>query len=161
MSLAVLDIDGVLADVRHRLPYVQRRPKDWRAFFDAAPNDTPLPEGLARAKDLAARGDVVYLTGRPERCRMDTEVWLETHGFPKAIVVMRPDTDRRPARLYKLEEVRRLAKSAEIDVIVDDDRLVVDSLAAAGFTVEYAQWMPESEPQQSSLFEAQEREGRT
>lgn len=31
--LAVFDIDGVLADVRHRLPHVQGRPKDWDAFF--------------------------------------------------------------------------------------------------------------------------------
>ncbi len=74
---------------------------------------------------------------------------------------MRPDTDRRPARLFKLDEVRRLARSAPVDVIVDDDHLVVDALTAAGFTVEHAQWMPETTPQQTSLFDAQEREGRT
>lgn len=161
MGLAVLDIDGVLADVRHRLRHVQRRPKDWDAFFAAATDDAPLSEGLSRATDLAARGEIVYLTGRPERCRQDTETWLAAHGFPSAEVLMRPDTDRRPARLFKLDEVRRLASSAAIDVIVDDDQLVVDSLTAAGFTVEHAQWMHETEPQQTSLFDAQEREGRT
>ena len=36
-GVAVLDIDGVLADVSHRLGHVQRRPKDWDAFFAAAP----------------------------------------------------------------------------------------------------------------------------
>jgi len=161
MGLAVLDIDGVLADVRHRLAHVQRRPKDWDAFFAAAPDDTPLPEGLDRATELAARGGIIYLTGRPERCRLDTETWLAAHGFPRSTLLMRPDTDRRPARMFKLDEVRRLAASGTIDVVVDDDALVVDTLAAAGFTVEHAQWMPETEPQQASLFEAQEREGRT
>ena len=161
MGMAVLDIDGVLADVRHRLTHVQRRPKDWDAFFAAAPDDTPLPEGLDRATELAARGDIVYLTGRPERCRLDTETWLTNHGFPNAHVLMRPDTDRRPARMFKLDEVRRLATSATIDLVVDDDALVVDTLIAAGFRVEHAQWMPETKPQQTSLFDAQEREGRT
>lgn len=161
MGLSVLDIDGVLADVRHRLPHVHRRPKDWDAFFAAALDDAPLPEGLRRASELAEHGDIIYLTGRPERCRSDTESWLAAHGFPVARVLMRPDTDRRPARYFKLDEVRRLAGSATIDVVVDDDQLVVDSLTDAGFSVEHAQWMPETESQQDSLFEAQEREGRT
>ena len=34
--LAIVDIDGVVADVRHRLVHVQSRPKDWDAFFDAS-----------------------------------------------------------------------------------------------------------------------------
>lgn len=161
MGLAIVDIDGVLADVRHRLVHVQRRPKDWDAFFAAAPDDTPLPEGLSRARELADRAELVYLTGRPERCRQDTEAWLAKHGFPYARVLMRPDTDRRPARRFKLDLVRQLSSDAEVDVIVDDDALVVDTLRTAGFAVEHAQWMPESAPQQSSLFDAQEREGRT
>lgn len=161
MGLAIIDIDGVLADVRHRLVHVERRPKDWDAFFAAAPQDTPLAQGLQRAVDLADGSDVVYLTGRPERCRHDTETWLADHGFPRAPVLMRPDRERRPARYFKLDEVRRLARSAEVDVVVDDDRLVVDTLTAAGFVVEHAQWMPESRPQQESLLDAQEREGRT
>ncbi len=161
MGLAVLDIDGVLADVRHRLGHVRRRPKDWDAFFAAAPLDAPLSEGLRRATELAGRGDIVYLTGRPERCRHDTETWLQSNAFPKASVLMRPDTDRRPARLFKLDEVRRLAGTATIDLVVDDDALVVETLIAAGFSVEHAQWMAETEPQQASLFDAQEREGRT
>src|SRR5659263_561226 len=45
--LAVFDIDGVLADVRHRLPHVQARPKDWDAFFAAIGKDPVLPDGLA------------------------------------------------------------------------------------------------------------------
>jgi hypothetical protein len=161
MGLAVLDIDGVLADVRHRLRYVQQRPKDWDAFFAAAPDDAPLADGLERALTLHEHGAIVYLTGRPERCRTDTERWLRQHGFPAAEVLMRPDRDRRPARQFKLDQVRHLAVTSTVDVVIDDDALVVDTLVAAGFTVEHAQWMPEDGPQQASLFDAQEREGRT
>ena len=161
MPWAVVDIDGVIADVRHRLHHVQSRPKDWDAFFAAAPDDGVLPDGLERARELADTCDLVYLTGRPERCRTDTVDWLARHRFPAGELIMRPDTDRRPARLFKVGQVRRLARRQDIHVVVDDDAAVVDALRAEGFPVEHAQWMPESPPQQSSLFDAQEREGRT
>ena len=44
--LAVVDIDGVLADVGHRLHFLDRRPKDWKGFFAAARTDPPHPEGI-------------------------------------------------------------------------------------------------------------------
>ena len=161
MTWAILDVDGVLADVRHRLTYVQSRPKNWDAFFAAAPRDGVLPDGLSRARDLAEKHELVYLTGRPERCRADTDAWLSEHGFPKGHLVMRPDSDRRPARLFKVGQVHRLAKKQEVAVVVDDDEAVVEALRSEGFHVEHAEWMQETEPLQSTLFDAQEREGRT
>ncbi|MHB2023126.1 MAG: phosphatase domain-containing protein, partial [Mycobacteriales bacterium] len=103
VAVVVLDIDGVLADVRHRLRHLDGRRKNWDAFFAAAPADPPLAEGLALATELAANHEVVYLTGRPERCQDDTRSWLRDHGLPPGRLLMRPDTDRRPARLLKLE----------------------------------------------------------
>ena len=161
MSWAVLDVDGVLADVRHRLHHVQSRPKNWDAFFAAAPEDTVLTEGLARAHELAGQHDIVYLTGRPERCRADTLSWLARHGFPDGELVMRADIDRRPARLFKAGQLHRLGQRQEVSVVVDDDGAVVEALREEGYNVEQAAWMDESAPQQDSLFEAQEREGRT
>jgi hypothetical protein len=161
MSWAVLDVDGVLADIRHRLNFVQSKPKNWDAFFNAAPRDGVLPEGLARSTELAVNHDIVYLTGRPERCRDDTLTWLSKHGFPGGELVMRPDTDRRPARVFKAAQLRRLSQRQDVAVVVDDDRAVVDVLLEDGYNVELATWMDESGPQQDSLFEAQEREGRT
>ena len=42
--LAVFDLDGTLADTRHRLHHLERRPADWDAFFAAARDDPPLPD---------------------------------------------------------------------------------------------------------------------
>jgi FMN phosphatase YigB (HAD superfamily) len=70
--LAVFDLDGTLADVRHRLPLLRRRPKDWDGFFAAAPADPPLPDGIALALSSAEDHEIAYVTGRPERCRRDT-----------------------------------------------------------------------------------------
>lgn len=161
MPWAVIDIDGVIADVRHRLHHVTSRPKNWDAFFAAAPEDSVLVDGLHRTRELAQQCDVVYLTGRPERCRQDTLDWLQRHDFPAGELVMRSDSDRRPARLFKVGQARRLATRQAIQIVVDDDAAVVESLRAEGFSVEHAQWMNQDAPHQQSLFDAQEREGRT
>ena len=168
----VLDIDGVLADVRHRVHHVARRPKDWSAFFAAAPADPVLPEGVAVAEQLVDEGlSVVYLTGRPERCRRDTETWLARHGLPDGPLHMRRDRDRRPARMTKLEVLRRLSSAGEVAVVVDDDSAVVDLLRRNGFSVLHATWMDggtvgvdgsdHRSGAQEVLFEAQETDGRT
>ena len=155
--LAVFDLDGTIADVRHRLRFVTQAPRDWDAFFAAAPEDPPLAEGVALARGSAAECEVVYLTGRPERCRADTEAWLAAQGLPDGPLHMRRDDDRRPARRTKLEVLRRMARGRTVRMLVDDDELVCDEAERAGFTVVRARWASTS----TALKDAQEREGRT
>src|SRR3954467_2568573 len=78
--LAVIDLDGVVADVRHRLHHISGSRKNWSAFFAGVGDDDVLPEGRAVLDRLAGDHEIVYLTGRPERTRADTEAWLSTHG---------------------------------------------------------------------------------
>lgn len=155
--LAVFDLDNTLADTAHRQSFLERLPRDWTGFFAAAPQDPPLAEGVELARDKALEYEVVYLTGRPERCRRDTLEWLAAHGLPEGRVFMRRDSDRRGARHTKLETLRRLARDREIHVLVDDDVLVCEDAERAGFTVVRADWADRS----AALEEAQEREGRT
>lgn len=155
--LAVVDIDGVVADVRHRLHHIESRPKDWAAFFAAADADPPLAEGVARVRALAADHDVVYLTGRPEHLRRATEEWLARHGIPGTRLLMRRRGDYRPARVTKADELRRLGRVRDVAIVLDDDPEVCAALRAAGWPVEQATWVPHS----STLRVAQEREGRT
>jgi len=155
--LAVFDLDNTLADTAHRQRFLERRPRDWDAFFAAAPNDPPIPEGIALALSSAEECEVVYLTGRPERCRRDTLEWLAAQGLPKGRVHMRRNGDRRPARLTKLEILRGLARDRTVRVLVDDDELVCADAERAGFTVVRARWAAPS----GELRQAQEGEGRT
>jgi len=156
MSLAVFDIDGVVADVRHRLHHLERRPKDWGGFFAAARDDTPLDEGVALATDLAQRHDVAWLTGRPEWLRATTARWLERYALPAGELFLRGNGDRRPARLYKLGVLRRLA-TQEIAAFVDDDAEVVEAAQLAGYPAVLADWAPRA----PVLRDAQDRLGRT
>jgi phosphoglycolate phosphatase-like HAD superfamily hydrolase len=157
---AVVDIDGVLADVRHRLRHVTGRPKDWPAFFAAAAEDTLLGEGERTVRALAEVYDVVYLSGRPERLRRVTEDWFRRHGLPQGTLLLRPEGDFRPSRIFKVEALRGLAQDRTVVVLVDDDERVLAAAQEAGFDVLPDTWMGVAEDL-PGLREAQEEDGRT
>jgi hypothetical protein len=152
--LAVIDIDGVVADVRHRLHHVHRQ--QWQRFFAAADADPLLAEGAALVADLERGHEIVWLSGRPEWLRPVTVAWLTQHGLPADEVHLRPDGDYRPARVFKLEVLRTLEPRA-IAAFVDDDLQVVDAAIAAGYPAVLADWVPKD----AGLLDAQEHLGRT
>ena len=156
--VAVIDIDGVLADVRHRLHHLRGARKDWRAFFAEVGADPLMDQGHAAATDAAGQGlGIVYLTGRPERCRAETASWLARHGLPAGTLLMRPERDRRPAREYKVQALRELSREREVAWLLDDDGEVVTAVQAAGFPAVLADWTV----REDVLRDAQEGSGRT
>ena len=156
--MAVFDIDGVLADVRHRLHHIESGRRDWDGFFASAPEDPVLADGCQAVRQAVESGlTLIYLTGRPERCRVDTVQWLSAHGLPEGELIMRRDSDRRPARVLKVEALRRIASQAPVAYLVDDDLQVVAAAADAGFAARLADWVPRQDP----LTQAQETLGRT
>jgi len=106
--LAVIDIDGVVADARHRLHLIQGKPRRWDEFFAAAGDDPPLADGVALVRELADDHEIRWLTGRPERNRRLTATWLAAQGLPTEPLLMRPDRDFRPARLTTRDQLRTL-----------------------------------------------------
>lgn len=152
----MFDIDGVVADVRHRLHHVETRPKNWAAFFDAAAADTAISDGVTAVAAAADNSDIVWLTGRPERLRAVTVGWLADHGLPAGRLIMRANRDYRPAPVLKVAELRRISKLG-IAGFVDDDPGVIAAAAAAGFPARLATWVLRGD----ALADAQDREGRT
>lgn len=150
-------MDGVVADVRHRLRHIEKRPKNWAAFFAAAHRDPALRPGVDLVHEYSDDHEIVWLTGRPERLREVTARWFEDHDLPAGRLLMRGDHDRRPAKDYKAFRVRRLAAEGTVAVIVDDDPDVVRRLEREGFPVRLADWVQH----RKSLSRAQERDGRT
>jgi hypothetical protein len=153
--LAVFDIDGVVADVRHRLHHLERH-RSWSRFFAAAHKDTLLPEGAALVGELASRHQIVWLTGRPEWLRETTADWLAEHALPGGEIYLRPHGDYRPASRYKLGVLRSLAPRG-IAAVIDDDDEVIQAARAAGFPAVLADWVPRT----AALRRAQDRDGRT
>lgn len=155
--VAVVDLDGVLADLRHRLHHLEGSARDWDGFFAGIPDDPVLPEGRAVVDRLAPDHDLVYLTGRPERTRAATEAWLRRHRLPHGELIMRRERDRRPARVTKPSLLRRLATRRQVAVVVDDDPEVCAALTRDGWPVLVADWMTWS----PALHSAQEQLGGT
>lgn len=156
MGIAVFDIDGVVADVRHRLHLLERRPKDWPGFFAAAGADPGLAEGIERVLTAAAEYEVVWLTGRPDSLRAVTRRWLADRDLPETELIMRGHRDFRPAPVLKVAELNKL-RGRQVELFVDDDAKVIAAAADAGFPTVLADWM-ESSP---VLSQAQDQAGRT
>lgn len=162
-SLAVFDVDGVVADVRHRVHHLDGPWKDWDAFFDGAHEDPVLDIGAQLVQQLASEHQIVWLTGRPEWLRRVTERWMLDAGLPCDTLFMRPSHDYRPARFYKLDMLRQIEGRHPIGVgsFVDDDPDVIDTVTAAGFPAMLATWVPRNNQVGRTLREAQEKLGRT
>jgi uncharacterized HAD superfamily protein len=155
----VFDIDGVVADVRHRVHYLERgygAHQDWDSFFLAADEDTLLTPGRDLVSELSREHEIVWLTGRPEWIRKITHDWLEQQGLPNGELHMRDDMDFRPAPRYKLSVLRQLS-SRTIAAFIDDDDAVVRAALAAGYPTHLADWVARD----SALREAQDDLGRS
>lgn len=155
MSIAVFDIDGVVADVRHRLHHL-RGYRAWDEFFDEAELDPLLDEGAQRVHAAALEHEIVWLTGRPEWLRNVTEQWMARHGLPCDELHMRGFRDYRPAARYKLAVLQGL-RDRGIALFIDDDADVIDAALADDHPAILAEWVP----REDVLIDAQERLGRT
>jgi phosphoglycolate phosphatase-like HAD superfamily hydrolase len=97
----IFDLDGTLSLDDHRRDYLtDRTPPDWRAYFDACGLDEPNRAAINTLRALVNDGNAVSIwTGRIERTRQITEMWLKTHlgedVFDKILLKMRPDDDFR------------------------------------------------------------------
>jgi hypothetical protein len=135
----ICDLDGTLADCTHRRHYVESKPKDWDAFY-AGVGDDPvnfpvlaLLHKCLGTYDLHSQGvqwEVVFCTGRPERCRDDTEVWLHKYGFEmgkgRYTLLMRKDGDYRADYIVKQEILDNRIGKHKVLFVLDDRQQVVD-----------------------------------
>jgi phosphoglycolate phosphatase-like HAD superfamily hydrolase len=134
----VFDLDGVLSDAASRQHFLKGPQPDWEAFFNAS-GDDPLVDEVAALLGLLAPGLViVLLTARPARVRPKTLGWLRRHKLRWDLLVMRPEGDRRPARVFKQAAVRAVAaKELEVVLCVEDDLRNVEMFRAEGIPALY------------------------
>src|SRR5205085_11743589 len=108
-DIVIVDIDGTIADVRHRLHHIQGpRKKNWKAFFEAMDRDTPIEPIIEQVRDLARTNEIVIITGRPQSYEKRTIAWLEKHGVPFSRLLMRRSGDHRQDFVAKEDLLREL-----------------------------------------------------
>lgn len=97
MDAVIVDMDGTLCDVSSIRHFVAQRPKDFRAFHDAAFDCPPHAEALEYACAHHEAGRVVAIvTSRKYHWEKPTRDWLDRHlSVPYVGPFMRGDDDNR------------------------------------------------------------------
>ena len=119
----IFDMDGTLADIRHRRPLVDTRPRNWPAFQKLAHLD-PCFEPLAvLARSLPLAGHrIILCTGRGEQERPVTETWLAKYRIPHDQLYMRAKKDYRADDVIKAELLACMRADGYHPELAFDDR---------------------------------------
>jgi phosphoglycolate phosphatase-like HAD superfamily hydrolase len=130
-KIVLVDLDGTLADVKHRLHFIRGPKKNWKQFFKKMSEDPPVDEVVQWVRELAEDHSIVVITGRPEEYRKPTTAWLDKHKVPYEAIHMRKDGDRRPDYIIKQEVLDVLDRSS-IALVIDDRPAVCDMWRQSG-----------------------------
>ena len=156
----ICDIDGTIADVRHRLHYIRNedgskkryKDTDWDGFNKACCADAPFMDVIQLVANAAKIGtldslNLYFFSGRNEVVRAATITWLQTHAALCGVnwygdkewdkhLIMRSEGDRRPDTQIKGEMADAAGLTPENVLAVFDDRqCVVDMWREKGFRV--------------------------
>lgn len=133
MKCYIFDIDGTLADCSHRIHHIQKSPKDWDTFFAGCDDDTPIEHICDLARLLVCETAVVYVSGRSDQCREQTERWLVTNELWFGSLYMRKEGDHRDDDIIKIELLEQLRADGFDPIMAFDDRnRVVAAWRSAG-----------------------------
>lgn len=124
--IVLVDIDGTLADISHR---VHKYPKDthdgeqWREFFRGVGADAIIEPVAEIVRGLFLQGhEIIVATARPEYIRYETTTWLKQHGIPCRELWMRVDNDIRSAPDIKRDMIYFLSGEGRMPhLAIDDD----------------------------------------
>tara|TARA_R110000868_G_scaffold406520_1_gene687019 strand:- start:1284 stop:1775 length:492 start_codon:yes stop_codon:yes gene_type:complete len=150
-NVIICDLDGTLANCDHRRHLVEKfhpdgtknKKRDYEAFYMACDKDGvhqhvwALLYNMVNTKFRECRNEVIFVTGRPERTRLVTELWIANNvGFSTYdmyfTLYMRPDGDTRPDYVVKQEILDTKLDKDRILFCLDDRQQVVDMWRANG-----------------------------
>lgn len=135
--IVIFDLDGTLADGRHRLQALPKvdphLPRSWDEFNKLAIYDKPIEDNIRVCNTLALCHHVIILTGRNEIVRKETEEWLKANDVYYDELIMRGlDDDRKD--IHTKEEVVKRIGVENILCAFDDLPHVVKHFRSLGIT---------------------------
>lgn len=133
----IVDIDGTVADISHRLQYIKTKPKDWNSFFNTCNEDKPVEEICQLVRTLYHNDySIIFCTGRKESIRKETTYWLleNVFNYTDFRLLMRSNNDYRPDTIVKPELVQKAGLTPEnVSFILEDRSGVVKRWRELGF----------------------------
>lgn len=124
----LVDVDGTVARMNGRSPF------DYSKVSEDLPN--PAVIDVVQMASYAKGYKIVFLSGRPDSCRMDTEDWLfENVKVPIERLVMRPTGDNRTDYVTKQELFDQYIRdNYDVQWALDDRDQVVKMWRKLGLT---------------------------
>ena len=120
-NIILCDIDGTVANNDHRQHYLEGK-KDWDGFFSKLIDDEPIYPiiNMVNNEHIADK-EIIFLTGRPERYRYSTTLWLKQYFNFELTILMRKDNDQNNKLKVKKEIFEANFLPNKIDYIIDND----------------------------------------
>jgi predicted kinase len=127
--IILCDLDGTLADGRHREHLVTGEKKDWDAYFALCGDDSPIEPVFRWVQALSADHTICIVSGRSDAYWLETALWFQRvsmNGLPLRIdhVFMRAASDHRPDTMIKADILKHLPKE-KIAFVLDDRPSVI------------------------------------
>ncbi len=128
----IFDLDGTIADIRHRTHFVRRGARNWDAFFSACVDDVEYPHVVETFKAHLNAGHKVRIwSARSDVVRGETVKWLAAVGIdPGLLQHMRAEGDSTPDAVLKRHWLNQ--EHDKPDLVYDDRQRVVDMWRAEG-----------------------------
>ena len=126
-EVVLVDIDGTIADITHRLHFVKPgkgNKKDWTGFFESMGEDLVRDEVRKAVMGLFNSGKtIIFMSGRPEKYRELTQRWLAKNFLNiYYTIIMRRTTDKRPDDETKRDLFNEYFPDKSVVYAIFDDR---------------------------------------
>lgn len=121
----IIDLDGTICNLTHRLHYIQNGNRDYDAFHEECAYDEPIDDIIAVVQSLRDRfgkDAIVFVTGRGEQCREATINWLEHYVGDFGALYMRQLNDFRKDVIIKEEILEDMVEDGYDPWLALDDR---------------------------------------
>ena len=129
------DLDGTLCNVSHRRQYVSTKPRNWDAWNVGLVNDKPNLAVLGIITSLTYYYPLIFVSGRSDDYRKQTEEWLEKYDISYNALYMRKYKDNRDDAIVKGELADEIEKEYNILGVFDDRKKVIDMWINRGIFV--------------------------
>lgn len=130
----IVDLDGTLCNANHRKHFVESEKKDWKSFYKGI-SDDKINEWCNEIISKMTGYTIIFVSGRPDDYRKETEDWLCSHLYGHCPLLMRESGDFRKDSVVK-EEIywKKIEPNYDVLFCIDDRKQVVDMWRSIGLT---------------------------
>ena len=122
----IVDLDGTIFDSRVRWKKASEKatppsPAFWEYFMsdDFIKYDTPIKNSAKVLNYIKECGfKIIYLSGRRDEVKLDTEIAIEKYGFPEGEIILRKKGLK--TEDFKIRELRRLKSEYNVAMMIGD-----------------------------------------